>query len=80
MLSCRREFGDIPGFCVRVTVLNLFIVMLNKGLCFVFWIFFRYEMAEECADDDDAKAAIFELKKGVLEAIKMHDSVVQVSF
>lgn len=35
-------------------------------------------MAEECADDDDDKDAICELKKGVLEAMRMHDSFVQV--
>ncbi|KAJ8639094.1 hypothetical protein MRB53_015788 [Persea americana] len=38
-----------------------------------------YEMAEECADDDDDKDAICELKKGVLEAMRMHDSFVQKS-
>ncbi|KAL4190675.1 hypothetical protein AMTRI_Chr07g25910 [Amborella trichopoda] len=33
-----------------------------------------YEMAEDCADDDDAKASICELRKGVLEELKMHES------
>lgn len=36
-----------------------------------------YEMAEECADDDDAKAAICNLRRGVLEELKMHNSVVE---
>lgn len=36
-----------------------------------------YEMAEECADDDDAKAAITDLRKAVLEELKMHNSFVQ---
>ncbi|KAK9293333.1 hypothetical protein L1049_021325 [Liquidambar formosana] len=36
-----------------------------------------YELAEECADDDDAKLAICELRKSVLEELKMHDSFVQ---
>ncbi|XP_022719023.1 bifunctional TH2 protein, mitochondrial-like isoform X1 [Durio zibethinus] len=36
-----------------------------------------YEMAEDCADDDDAKLAISELRKGVLEELKMHNSFVQ---
>ncbi|KAG8380397.1 hypothetical protein BUALT_Bualt06G0011100 [Buddleja alternifolia] len=36
-----------------------------------------YEMAEECADDDDAKVGIYELRKSVLEELKMHDSFVQ---
>lgn len=37
-------------------------------------------MAEECADDDDAKAAITDLRKAVLEELKMHNSFVQVRF
>ncbi|KAL5566842.1 hypothetical protein UlMin_030006 [Ulmus minor] len=36
-----------------------------------------YELAEECADDDDAKPAISDLRNAVLEELKMHDSVVQ---
>nr|CAD1820932.1 unnamed protein product [Ananas comosus var. bracteatus] len=36
-----------------------------------------YEMAEECSDDDDAKATIRELRKAVIEELKMHNSVVQ---
>ncbi|CAA0814495.1 Probable aminopyrimidine aminohydrolase-mitochondrial [Striga hermonthica] len=36
-----------------------------------------YEMAEEFADDDDAKVGIYELRKSVLEELKMHDSFVQ---
>ncbi|KAH9771372.1 Bifunctional TH2 protein [Citrus sinensis] len=36
-----------------------------------------YELAEECADDDDAKLSISELRKGVLEELKMHDSFVK---
>ncbi|CAK9137719.1 unnamed protein product [Ilex paraguariensis] len=36
-----------------------------------------YELAEECADDDDAKVGISELRKNVLEELKMHDSFVQ---
>ncbi|KAK6915309.1 Thiaminase-2/PQQC [Dillenia turbinata] len=37
----------------------------------------RYELAEECADDDDAKSAISNLRKSVMEELKMHDSFVQ---
>ncbi|KAK6915307.1 Thiaminase-2/PQQC [Dillenia turbinata] len=36
----------------------------------------RYELAEECADDD-AKSAISNLRKSVMEELKMHDSFVQ---
>lgn len=39
---------------------------------------YRYEMAEECADDDDAKVGIRKLRKSILEELKMHDSFVQV--
>lgn len=35
-------------------------------------------MAEECADDDDAKVGIRKLRKSILEELKMHDSFVQV--
>lgn len=36
-----------------------------------------YELAEECADDDDAKLGICQLRKSVLEELKMHDSFVK---
>lgn len=36
-----------------------------------------YEMAEEYADDDEGKVAISELRKGVLEELKLHDSFAQ---
>lgn len=40
---------------------------------------FRYEMAEECADDDEAKASICELRDAVVEELKMHNSFAEVS-
>ncbi|XP_074576710.1 bifunctional TH2 protein, mitochondrial-like [Curcuma longa] len=36
-----------------------------------------YEMAAECADDDDAKDALNELRNDALNELKMHDSVMQ---
>ncbi|XP_044500059.1 bifunctional TH2 protein, mitochondrial-like [Mangifera indica] len=36
-----------------------------------------YELAEECTDDDDAKLSISELRKSVLEELKLHDSFVK---
>ncbi|KAG6703200.1 bifunctional TH2 protein, mitochondrial-like [Carya illinoinensis] len=36
-----------------------------------------YGLAEECADDDDAKLSISELRKAVLDELKMHGSFVQ---
>lgn len=38
----------------------------------------RYELAAECADDDDAKHSINELRKAVSEELKMHASFVKV--
>lgn len=36
-----------------------------------------YELAEECADDDDAKIGINVLRKNVVEELKMHNSFIQ---
>ncbi|KAF8094701.1 hypothetical protein N665_0355s0014 [Sinapis alba] len=36
-----------------------------------------YELAAECADDDDDKLAISNLRKSVMDELKMHDSFVQ---
>lgn len=36
-------------------------------------------MAEDCADDDDAKEGISDLRKSALEELKMHNSIVEVS-
>lgn len=37
-------------------------------------------MAAEYADDDDDTAAILDLKKSTLEELKLHSSVMKVSF
>ncbi|KAJ6974833.1 bifunctional TH2 protein [Populus alba x Populus x berolinensis] len=39
-----------------------------------------FELAEECADDDEAKLATSELRKGVLEELKMQNSFVELYF
>ncbi|MCD9646299.1 hypothetical protein HAX54_036029 [Datura stramonium] len=36
-----------------------------------------YEAAEECTDDDDAKVGISELRKNIIEELKMHDAVLK---
>ncbi|KAJ3693133.1 hypothetical protein LUZ60_012228 [Juncus effusus] len=36
-----------------------------------------YELAEDCADDDDDKSTINKLKQSVFEELKMHNSVLQ---
>jgi hypothetical protein len=75
-----------------ITVFFFFLPQFYQGLevsvkylweNYVYFIFcfsleYRYELAEECADDDDAKLSISELRKAVLEELKMHDSFVQV--
>jgi hypothetical protein len=37
-------------------------------------------MAEDCADDDDDKSAIRDLRKRVVQRLKGHDTLVRVSF
>ena len=57
----------------------LYMVLLLVLLLFLYlFTDYRYELAEECADDDDAKISISELRKAVLEELKMHNSFVQV--
>lgn len=53
----------------NLAVLSLFIEFL--------W-FHRYESAEDCSDDDDDKLGLSQLRKNVLEELKMHDSLVKV--
>lgn len=40
----------------------------------------RYEAAEECTDDDDAKVGISELRKNIVDELKMHDAVLKVRY
>lgn len=39
---------------------------------------FRFEMAEECSDDDDDKAVIRKIRKRVLKKMTMFRSIVHV--
>lgn len=54
---------------------------VNLRVCelVLFVCFGRYEMAENCADDDEDKSAIRSLRKRVLEKLKAHPTLVQVS-
>lgn len=52
------------------------LVFVNKKICFSCNV--RYELAAECADDDDDKLAISDLRKSVMDELKMHNSFVQV--
>lgn len=40
----------------------------------------RYEAAEECTDDDDAKVGISELRRNITDELKMHDAVLEVRY
>jgi hypothetical protein len=37
-------------------------------------------MAEDCADDDDDRATIADLRKAILQELNLHSSVLQVIF
>lgn len=66
-------------FLFSVNDLNYYFSFLIFGCSIEIITFFRYEMAEDCADDDDAKAGISDLRKSALEELKMHNSIVEVS-
>lgn len=57
---------------------HIFLVFLVFVINVLFSCIFRYELAAECADDDDDKLAISNLRKSVMEELKMHDSFVKV--
>ncbi|KAL7199437.1 hypothetical protein ACSBR2_021663 [Camellia fascicularis] len=52
------------------------IIVPYPCLCIDYWL--RYESAEDCADDDDAKIGISQLRKSLLEKLKMHGSFVKL--
>ena len=65
-------------YCFWFISRHLFVWLLI--ILFFWWnLIFRYELAEECADDDDAKVGMRELRNCVLDELKMHDSFVKVS-
>lgn len=47
---------------------------------FFFLFLFSYELAEECADDEEDKLAIRKLRKRVKQKLKTLDSLVRVCF
>lgn len=47
---------------------------------FFLFSFFSYELAEECADDEEDKLAIRKLRKRVKQKLKTLDSLVRVCF
>lgn len=40
--------------------------------------YYRFELAEDCADDDDDRSAIRKLRKRVVKKLQMHDTLVRV--
>ena len=42
------------------------------------WVAYRYKMAEDCADDDDDKSSISELRKATEEELNLHNSLAKV--
>lgn len=68
MYFCHLDLYRIKGLGAYWWLLHFFL-----SVCI-----FRYELAEECTDDDDAKLSISELRKSVLEELKLHDSFVKV--
>lgn len=65
--------------CLASGTLNLdtFRHYISQDLHFLKAFAQAYELAEECADDDDAKVSISRLKASVLEELKMHGSFIQ---
>ncbi|XP_058002642.1 bifunctional TH2 protein, mitochondrial isoform X1 [Hevea brasiliensis] len=81
-IKFRREsiFAMYTPFVVCLAAGNLkietFRHCISQDFHFLKAFAHAYKLAEECADDDDAKLAITKLRKGVLEELKMHNSFV----
>ncbi|PKI39089.1 hypothetical protein CRG98_040513 [Punica granatum] len=79
-IKCRREsvFAMYTPFAVCLASGNLkletFRHYIAQDVYFLKAFAQAYELAEVCADDDDEKAVILQLRKDVLEELKMHDS------
>ncbi|KAJ4785030.1 hypothetical protein LUZ62_036276 [Rhynchospora pubera] len=85
----RRFWNEVKRKEANFALLSPFVVALASGglETDVFKIYVQqdvyflkafaraYEMAEECADDDDDKTTISTLKNAVLDELKMHNSV-----
>ncbi|KAK6940603.1 Thiaminase-2/PQQC, partial [Dillenia turbinata] len=56
---------------------DCFLHFLSQDVRFYTAFAHAYELAEECADDDDDKSAIRKLRKRVLEKLKVHDNDVR---
>jgi len=73
------SYGHCFIFRFQVLTAPIELLLFRHLIFFLFFIIgFRFELAEECADDDEAKLATSELRKGVLEELKMQNSFVQV--
>ncbi|XP_023530830.1 bifunctional TH2 protein, mitochondrial-like isoform X2 [Cucurbita pepo subsp. pepo] len=81
--KCRREstLSKYTPFCVCLACgcldIDTFRCYIDQDIHFLEAFAQAYELAAECADDDDAKHSIIELRKEVTEELKMHASFVK---
>lgn len=81
-LSLTRKYSSsyynnlITGFKFSVSC-SIFGLNVNVFECG--FLLYSYQLAEECADDDDDKSAIRKLRKRVKHKLKTLDTLVRVS-
>ncbi|XVE90042.1 hypothetical protein DITRI_Ditri20bG0044800 [Diplodiscus trichospermus] len=80
--SCREKVLSLYSpfaLCLASGTLNIdtFRHYIAQDVHFLKAFAQAYELAEKYADDDEAKLAISDLRKGVLEELKVHDSFIQ---
>ncbi|KAG6590301.1 Bifunctional TH2 protein, mitochondrial [Cucurbita argyrosperma subsp. argyrosperma] len=81
--KCRREsiFSMYTPFCVCLACgtldVDTFRHVVDQDVHFLKAFAQAYELAAECADDDDAKHSINELRKAVMVDLKRHASFVK---
>ncbi|GAU21891.1 hypothetical protein TSUD_33880, partial [Trifolium subterraneum] len=82
-IKCNREsiFAMYTPFVISLASGNLkidsFRHYIAQDVHFLRAFAQAYESAEECADDDDDKLGISQLRKAILEELKMHGSLVE---
>ncbi|XP_038992566.1 bifunctional TH2 protein, mitochondrial-like [Hibiscus syriacus] len=65
--------------CLASGTLNIdaFRHSISQDVAFLNAFARAYELAEDCADDDDEKLDISKLRKKILDALEMHDTIVE---
>ncbi|EEF40410.1 conserved hypothetical protein [Ricinus communis] len=85
-IKFRREsvFAIYTPFVVALASGNLnidsFRHYISQDFHFLKSFAHAYELSEECADDDDAKLVIAQLRKDVMRELKFHNSFIQVRY